>query len=228
VDVDSFIAATTSDTNDQKAIQIALKAKAVARLFSQKFILGDTATTYNLSSLGGGSSVANVEFSGLDVLASGAMDYDIATDGDTLDFNHMDVLLDKVKLGPDALVMSRRTIREFKAALRALSNVAPEFVRSGSQNLLAYTGVPILLNDWVVDNLTVGSATSVCSSIYAMRMNLGDGLHGVYAGDSAGFVVQEIGQLESKDSTRTRIKWYCALALKSTQSLAIARGFKPA
>jgi hypothetical protein len=229
VDVDNFIATAYGDTNEQKPLQIALKAKAVARLFSEKLIKGDSSTAYNLSSLGGGSSVTSVEFDGLDVLCQSPYDYNIASNGDTVDFDALDELLDKVKLGAQALVMSQRTIRDFRKLCRGVSNVTPEYIKSPSgQNLLAYSGKPILRNDFIADNLTVGTATSVCSSIYAVRMNETDGVHGLYTGNSVGMEVIEIGQLEKRDATRTRIRWYTGLALKATHALAILRGIKAA
>lgn len=225
VDVDNFIATAYGDTNPQKAIQIALKAKTVARLFSEKFIRGDSSATYNLSALGGATSVANVEFDGLDKLVAAGYEYNIATNGDVLSFDDLDTLIDKVKLGPDALVTSQRTIRDFKKLCRSVSNVNPEYIKSASgQNVLAYSGLPILRNDFVKDDQTVGTATSKCSSIYALRMNEGNGIHGVFTGSSAGFVIQEIGQLEKRDATRTRIRWYVALAQKATHAQAILRG----
>lgn len=228
VDVDNYLATAHGDLNDQKAIQIALKAKAMARTFSQYMITGDSSTVYNLAPLGGPPSITNIEFDGLDVLATGAMDYNIGTgNGDVLSFDVLDELLDKVLLGADVLMTGKRTLRDFMKLCRALSSVTPDYVKSPSgQNLLAYRGKPFILNDWVAENLTVGTATNQCSSIYAMRLNEGDGVHGLYTGDSAGFVVQEIGQLEKRDATRTRLKWYVALALKATHTLAIMRGLK--
>src|SRR4029078_9458137 len=43
-DVDNFLQRTRSNLNDQRAVQIALKAKSVARQFETTFIQGDTAT----------------------------------------------------------------------------------------------------------------------------------------------------------------------------------------
>ena len=49
-----------------------------------------------------------------------------------------------------------------------------------------------------------------------------DGLqvHTIYGGNNAGIVVENIGTVQNKDAIRTRLKWYCGLALKSTKSLA--------
>lgn len=224
VDVDNFINSTESDSNSQKAIQIAMKAKSVARLFSNKFINGAAATTYDLSTLGGSASVANIEFDGLDVLCSQTVTS--GTDGAALTLEKLDELLDQIKLGADALVFSRRSIRGLQKLYRALSSVSPEYVKfDNGKQVLGFSGKPILTNDFISEAQTVG-ASSDCTVIYAARMNEGDGLHGIYGGDNVGMTIVDIGQLEKRDATRTRIKWYVALALKSTKSLARLTGVR--
>lgn len=229
VDVDNFINTAYSDTNSQKAVQVAHKAKAIARKFAKTFIEGDSATTFDLSALGGPASVANVEFDGIDKLCPAGQVVSNGTNGAVLSFDKLDELIDTVKLGPDAFVMSRRTIRDFKKLLRSLTHVSPEYIQlSNGRQALAYAGIPILLNDFIKDDKTVGTAAGVCSTVYAARFNEADGVHGVYTGANAGFDVIEIGQLEGKDSTRTRVRWYCALALKATHALAKLVGVKAA
>ena len=69
----------------------------------------------------------------------------------------------------------------------------------------------------------MGSSSST-TSIYALRLNEVDGFHAIYGGDSAGIMLEDIGTVQNKDATRTRLKWYCGTALKSTKSLARVRG----
>ena len=85
-----------------------------------------------------------------------------------------------------------------------------------------HDGIPIILNDFI-PVVAQGTAPSTCS-IYALRLNEVDGLHGLYGGESAGIRVEDIGTVQNKDATRTRLKWYCGLALKSTVSLAAVVG----
>ncbi|MDQ9124746.1 phage major capsid protein, partial [Acinetobacter baumannii] len=68
-----------------------------------------------------------------------------------------------------------------------------------------------------------GTNTKTCS-IYAIRANEVDGLHGIYGGGPAGIVVENIGTVQNKDATRIRLKWYVGLVLKSTKSLARLKG----
>lgn len=229
VDVDNFMQATYSDTNDQKSVQVAFKAKAMQRLWSDKFINGVSSTAYDLTALGGGGAETNVEFDGMDTLATQVVFANGATAGNGAAFNidRLDVLIDTVRTGMDAFVFSRRALRDYKKTLRALSAVTPEYITlANGSTALAYAGKPILMNDFISDAKTVGTSTD-CTTIYAAKMNEVDGLHGVFSGPSAGFQVIDIGQLEKRDATRTRIKWYCALALKSTKSLAKLTGVRP-
>jgi hypothetical protein len=79
-----------------------------------------------------------------------------------------------------------------------------------------YSGIPIGVNDWIADNKTVGVSTD-CSTIYAL--NLGEGaVAGLTAPGS--LQVEKVGSLETKDASRTRVKWYVALALFNTLKLA--------
>lgn len=228
VDVDNFLNETQGDTNNQKAIQIAMKAKSVARLFADKFINGDESTTYNLTSLGGGAAVDNIEFDGLDELCVASQTLTKGTDGAAFSFDHLDELLDMVRLGTDALVMSRRTIRSYQKLLRALGGTQPHFVQlDNGKRIMAYGDTPILLNDFISEAQTVGDSTD-CTTIYALRMNEMDGVHGVYGGDEIGIRMVDIGQLQHRDATRTRLKWYVALALKGTKSLARLTGVRAA
>jgi hypothetical protein len=43
-----------------------------------------------------------------------------------------------------------------------------------------------------------------------------------------GLQVERVGSLETKDATRTRIKWYSSLALFNTVKLARLTGVRPA
>jgi hypothetical protein len=227
VDVDNFLQQVQSDHNDQKATQVAFKAKAVARLFSDKLVNGDASTAYNLSALGGGGSVTNVEFDGMDILTVGGQIVTNGTNGGALSFDKLDELMDKVPLGIDAFVASRRTIRDYKKLMRALSNVSPEMVTvpGTAFTTVGYAGKPILLNDFISNAKTVGSSAD-CSTVYAARFNEDDGFFGLFNGDSAGWTIQEIGQLEKRDATRTRVKWYVAAGLRSTKSLAKMTGVR--
>ena len=138
------------------------------------------------------------------------------TNGATLTLAMLDELIDKVLGGkPDLLLMSRRSRRKINALSRAAGvNLQTERDEFGSFIDL-YNGIPVGVSDWVLDNVTQGSS-GVTSNIYAFQMGEG-ALCGL---SSPGLIqVERVGQLESYDATRTRIKFYCGLALFSTVKL---------
>jgi len=134
------------------------------------------------------------------------------TNGATLTLAFLDELIDKVLGGkPDLLLMSRRSRRKVNALSRAAGvNLTTERDEFGNFINL-YNGIPVGVSDWILDNVTQGSS-SVSSSIYAFQMGEG-ALCGL---SSPGLIqVERVGQLEGYDATRTRIKFYCGLALFS-------------
>lgn len=213
VDVDKFLQETMSDTNDQKAVQISFKAKAVARKFKQTFAAGD-------------SSVDTKSFDGLaKIVAAGQTIYG-GTNGVALTLGMLDDLADMVPNGVDAFIMRPGTIRAWRALVRAAggNDASHMMLDNFGMPVPAHNGIPILRNDFLANNESRGTSTGVCCSVYAVRMNEADGLHGLFGGSNAGIRVEELGTVQTKDADRIRLKWYCGLALKSTKSLARLAG----
>jgi hypothetical protein len=213
VDVDKFLQEVESDSNDQLAIQIGKKAKAVGRQYHQTLAQGD-------------STVNAKAFDGIKVLNNGNANQTIVAAGaGGLTLAAMDQLLDTVPNGADAIVMRRGTLRAFRGLLRAAGGTsANEFMMEAfGRPMLCHNGIPILINDFLPANETQGANTNT-TSVYAVRLNEADGLHGLYGGADAGIRIEDIGTVQNKDATRTRVKWYCGLALKSSQSMARLAG----
>lgn len=202
VDVDKFLQTTMSDANNQLAIQIGLKAKTLGREFRKILATGD-------------SSQNAKTFDGINKLVTKEQTIDSA--GKSLTFAMLDELLDKVPNGADAIVMRRDALRMYRQLLRATSgtDAVMQMLPAFGHPMLTHQGVPVLLNEFIGDD-----GDSSKTSIYAVRLNELDGLHGIYGGSNAGIVVENIGTVQNKDAVRTRLKWYCGLALKSTKSLA--------
>lgn len=138
------------------------------------------------------------------------------TNGATLTLAFLDELIDKVLGGkPDLLLMSRRSRRKINALSRA-AGAYLQTTRDEFGNFIdLYNGIPVGVSDWILDNVTQGSS-SVTSSIYAFQVGEG-ALCGL---SSPGLIqVERVGQLEGYDATRTRIKWYCGMALFSEVKL---------
>lgn len=225
VDIDKFLQSTQSDTQSQIAVQIAKKAKGVAREFHRTLALGNSTTNAK-------------QFDGLSVLADQAQAYaatvggqqvlSAGDNGNALTLTMLDELCDAVPNGADVLVMRRGTIRAYRALLRATSgtDAVMQQMDNFGRPMLTHNGIPIIMNEFLAGNETQGTSAGNTTSVYALRMNELDGLHGLYGGGNAGIVVENIGTVQNKDATRIRLKWYCGLALKSTRSIAAMRGIK--
>ena len=73
----------------------------------------------------------------------------------------------------------------------------------------------------VAGSLETDITGSDCSAIYAVQFGEG-ALSGL---TNPGFLqVEPIGSLENKDASRTRVKWYCSLALFSSVKAAALIG----
>lgn len=212
VDVDKFLQSTMGDTNDQMAIQIAKKAKAVARAFHQTLATGD-------------STVNAKSFDGLPKLVTGGQTVSAGTNGNALTLTMLDELCDAVPNGADVIMMRRGTIRAYRALLRATygTDAVLQQLENFGRPMLTHNGIPVIMNEFLDGGEDQGTNGDTCS-VYALRMNELDGLHGLYGGDNAGIVVENIGTVQNKDATRIRLKWYTGLALKSTRSVARLKG----
>ena len=192
-DVDNFLQQTYRDPNDLEAEVISLKAKAVAYEFSQTFYDGDE-----------GSNAK--QFDGLVNLVTSGQTIAMGTNGGALTLDKLDEMIDLIKPGrPDALCMAKRTRRKLSSLRRAAGNLLETDVDAFGRRALYYDGIPILVDDFIPTTEEKGSSGEVCSSIYAVKFGR-QGLTGI---ENGGIQVERVGELETKDATRTRVKWYC-------------------
>ncbi len=211
-EVNGLIQATRSNITDQKATQIASKAKSIARQYQNTMITGDGTSN---------------SFTGLASLCSAGQKVATATDGSALSFDLMDQLLDLVKAKDgevDFLMMPSRTLRAYYTLLRALggAGIGEVIQLPGGKSLPGYRGVPIFRNDWIPVNGTKGSGTAL-TNVYAGCFDDGSGkvgVAGLNAMGSAGIRIKEVGEKETADETITRLTWYTSLALFSDLALA--------
>jgi HK97 family phage major capsid protein len=207
-DVDNFLLRSRSNLNDQRAIQTALKAKSVARKFEDTVIVGDTTVDSNA-------------FDGLRVLCSAAQTLEVGATGGALTLALVDQLIDLVKGGkPDILLMSKRTRRKLKALLSASAHYVESGMDAFGRQVMAYDGIPVLVSDFQPDTETGSGGGSNLSSMYAIHFGETDGLVGLQNG---GIEVVDVGQLEAKDASRVRIRWYCGLAAMRDSAIARLR-----
>lgn len=148
----------------------------------------------------------------------------MGANGATLTLAKLDELVDAVKGGPPAmLLMSKRSRRTLNSLARTTGSLLQSDRNDFGQMVQFYDGVPVAISDYISDAKTVGSSVD-CSTVYAMQLG-----EGAVAGltSPGGLQVETIGSLETKDATRTRVKWYAALALFNTIKVAKLIGVRP-
>jgi hypothetical protein len=217
-EVNGLIQATrSSDGNDQTETQIGSKAKSAGRKYQDMLINGDG---------------TNETFPGLLALCAANQSVAaVAANGDALSFAVMDEVADLVvdKDGDvDYFIMHKRTIRSFKALLRALGGAAINEVMElpSGKTVPVYSGVPIFRNDYLPIDQTVG-ATTTATTFFAGTLDEGGRQHGIAgltAANASGVDVVDVGESETKDERIWRVKWYAGLALFSELGLACATG----
>ena len=218
-DVDNFLKATRSNLQDLEAAIVELKSKALKDKFEEIFIYGDATTSPK-------------QFDGLRLLidTTSASDQVIAAgaSGATLTLSMLDELIDAIKGGkPNILLMSRRSRRKINALVRAAGGMMETDRDKWGNFVQFWDGIPNGVNDWILDTHVVSSSVETattgdtCSSIYAFQVGEGAlcGLTG-----PGQLTVEPIGSLETKDASRTRIKWYVSLALFSSIKAAALIG----
>jgi hypothetical protein len=143
--------------------------------------------------------------------------------GATLSLDNLDKLIDLVRGGkPQMLLMSRRSRRKLQSLIRATGNILETRPGMFMEQIQLYNGISVAVSDWVKDNYTVGTSAD-CSAIFAFQMGEG-GVCGLSSPEM--LQVERLGSLETKDATRTRVKWYVSLALFSTVKAAMLTGVR--
>jgi hypothetical protein len=220
-DIDNYIKSTRNNIQDIEAAIIELTAKAVRHEFEETFLYGDVDTDAN--QFDGIIKLIDTATVSSQVIACGAS-------GATLTLAMIDELIDAVKGSkPDLLLMSRRSRRKINALARAAGSNLEVGTGKLGEFVQLYNGIPIGINDWILDSHTVASSLETaytggtCSTIYALCFGEGAvcGVNG-----PGGLQVEPIGAMETKDATRTRIKWYVGLADFSKVKRAALIGVK--
>jgi hypothetical protein len=213
-DVDNFLQQTYANPNDLEAEVLALRAKKVGHKFADTAIVGDTA-------------VDAKSFDGLRKrIGTGSRSITIGANGGALTLDFMDQLIDMVKPGrPDVLVMSKRSRRKLSSLRRASGNLLETDRNDFGLRATFYDGIEISVDEFQPDTEVEGTSGAVCSSIYALKFG-DEGVMGLQGSD--GIQTEDIGELETKDATRWRVKWYASMTIKSELGVARLRGITAA
>lgn len=209
VELDRFIIQTLSNVNDQMAVQIAEKAKAIANTFTKTFFKGKKATNAK-------------EFDGLDVRIAGSkqeIDFKTSVEiakesrGTARKLDALNTLLDTVRGGADALFMNKRVKRQILAVLQSSDHYVENGADAFGRPVQMYAGVPL----YVVENEILDD-----TDIYAVKFGPYTHVSGLTNG---GVQVRRLGETSAKAVEVTRIEFFCGLAQYNPYSSARLKNF---
>lgn len=174
----------------------------------------------------------------------------VGTDGDALSFDILDqLILEKVKVTDNlAFIMNSALKRKFLSLARAAGGTRPDLLaipvlgmdgQAAQKMVPHYNGIPILQVDDIPSNEAKGASNNL-SSLFLVSLSAEEGFWGgveqggqvlesdltPYQTRIMGVKVYDVGQLENKGASRTRIEWFGAFALGSTLAAARAAGIK--
>jgi hypothetical protein len=198
---------------DQRAVHENMKIKALTLNLASKLLNGDS-----LSNPREFDGLRN-RITGSQLIAAGA-----TANGTALSLNKLDELIDAVD-DPTHLIMSKAMKRRLTQAARNkdvggfITWTKDEFGRP----LLNYNDLPVLTPDYddrgdklLKFNEPATSGTATATSIYCVSFGEGK-LVGLQNGVME---VDDLGQLQSKPTLRTRVEWYIGLAALHGRSAA--------
>lgn len=229
-DVDRFIVQTRGNLNDQRAVQTRMKVKAAAYKFQETFFNGDI--NVDAKSFDG----LRKRLTGAQVISAGADGAPIVGDGVNNSHEFFDKLDELVATVPSltsangAIYANRKVISKIKSAARRLGGY--EMVKESLTGkwVPTYNGIPLLDPgqttagaDILPQTETQGTAEDA-SSLYAVRFGQTEDDQAVTGLTNGGVMVDDLGQLETKPAYRTRIEFYCGLAVFGGRAAARLNG----
>ena len=228
-DLDNFLKATRSNINDLKAEMIAAKVKALRYQFLTKFFYGY---------LTGDPK----EFNGMHYLINSETYNTVAvgtnvTTPTLLSLAKLEEAIDKVKgYKPDLIVMSKMMKRYINAYLLAAGGIS--YDDRANKRVQTLFGIPVGASDYVKDT---ENCDQLMTTPYAYEPTTpdadSDGSTSIFifsfgpkqcCGCQNGTITTvPLGDLETKDASRFRIKWYVSCMLQSIISCAKLTGVDP-
>ena len=214
-DVDTFIVQTRGNLNDQRAVQTRMKVKAASYKYQDAFINGDTGVDANsfdgLKKRLTGDQVISAGTNGLPILGSGESDQQAFLD-------KMDEAIAAVRGGVDAIYGNAAILAKLKSSARRLhfyDQTTDDFGRT----VATYNGIPLLDIgqtaagvDIIPQTETQGTATDA-SSLYFVNYGMDVSEGGVTGLTNGGIQVKDLGEIDAKPVFRTRIEFFCGLAV---------------
>ncbi len=213
-DVDRFQVQTQGgEVAEVRTAFTAMKAKAVRLAFHNAFING---TGQNEAFEGIDKMIAGtaqeLDAEGMSVIGASSEDRQRF-------FDALDELIAAVGGEPTMLLMNRQTLAKVKSAARRES-AADETRDAFGRAIVAYNGIPLVDAGNNHDGAPIIPHDAVNGdAIYAVRL-AEDGVAGITNG---GVQVQDLGELDEKPVFRTRIEFYCGVAMLKADAAAVLR-----
>ncbi|WP_243549964.1 major capsid protein [Priestia megaterium] len=199
VDVDVFVDRTLGNINNQRAVQTEMKSKAVAKKFTNTFFKGNT----DIST--GGNALS---FKGVDKRLEGSLN-NVDAVGSALSLTMLHELIDLIEGGADVIFMTKKTRRALQALLEGQTHYIEEGRDKFGRIVQVFGGVEIRVmeNGYGVND----------GELYAMRFGEEEAVSGLTNG---GVMVTDLGQIKEKPVLRTRIEFYCGMAIFNPKTAA--------
>jgi hypothetical protein len=215
-DVDRFIVQTRGNLNDQRQIQTEQKVRSASMTFQDYFINGDiTVDTKGFDGLKkriAGAQVVSAGTNGIPIVGNGGTDTQAF-------FDKLDDLMAAVPGGPDALYANASVRSRIRSAGRRLGGTDTFTEDTTGKRVLAWNGVPILDigskadGTLIIPQTETQGTSNIASSIYAVKFGRGEGDQAVTGLTNGGVMVDDLGLLQSQPVYRTRVEFYCGLAV---------------
>lgn len=228
-DVDNFIIKTRGNLNDQKAEQTRMKVKAISYKFQDTFINGDVAVDAN--SFDG----LKKRLVGGQVLVAGTNGLAVVGADDAARHNFLDKLDDLIAAAtfngqrPDALYMNDLVLGKIRSSARRLT-IYDQTTDTFGKKIDLYNGLPLLDIGTKADGTRIlpqtetTGASSITSSIYAVRFGQDEGDMAVTGLTNGGVDTRDLGELETKSVQRVRIEFFTGLAVFGGKAAARLTG----
>ncbi|MEV7283416.1 major capsid protein [Streptomyces sp. NPDC093252] len=222
-DVDRFIARTRGNVIDQRAVQTEMKVKAASIHFSDQFFNGDTV-------------VDPKGFDGLRKRLIGRQVIDTNGVGPVANGHEFFDALDRLAASVrgingsnGALYMNGQLIAQIRSGFRRLGGSELLLSDIMGKSTTTWNGIPLLdagqrLDGTDVLPLTVGADGKETGDIYAVRFGATEANSAVTGITNGGVQVTDLGEAHDKPVYRTRIEFYCGIAVFGGKAAARLRG----
>lgn len=220
IDVDTFIVQT--EGGNRRAIETAMKLKALSLAWGSTFFKGDSSS--NPAALDG----LQRRLVGSQLIANGA-----TSGGDALSLQLLDAAIDQTYAATH-LAMSKAMRRRLTQASRntSVGGVIAQSTDAFGRQITTYNGLPILEID--VENTSTqilgfteanpGGGSAIGTSIYVLSLGM-DTLFGIQSGTPRS---SDLGEQQSKPAYRTRVEWFSGFAVRHPRAATRLWGIKDA